>query len=37
MEIAFVSTRVVLIRVLATVVFPPLAGLIADGLFKRFS
>jgi uncharacterized membrane protein YraQ (UPF0718 family) len=37
MEIAFVGTRVVLIRVLATVVFPPLAGLIANGLFARFS
>ena len=37
MEIAFVGTKVVLIRVLATVVFPPLAGLIADGLFARFS
>lgn len=34
MEIAIVGPRITLIRVLSTLIFPPIAGLIARGLFS---
>lgn len=37
MEIGIVGPRVTLIRVLSTLIFPPLAGLIARALFSGFA